>query len=47
MEKSRWRFNRGVIGRGKEYFNAEHCAQIRRMLAHYAIADSVAAALVA
>ncbi|MGD0192626.1 MAG: hypothetical protein ABSD74_17955, partial [Rhizomicrobium sp.] len=47
LQKSRWRFNRGEQGRGKNYFSAQQLARIRRMLSHYPVLESVARQLTA
>ncbi|HEY1613779.1 MAG TPA: hypothetical protein VGF97_08825 [Rhizomicrobium sp.] len=36
-ERVQWRFNRGIGGRGKDYFNGSQIAQIGQMLSYYAI----------
>ena len=46
-EKEQWRFNRGEPGRGRAVFSAAHIAQIRRLLSHYPVLESVADQLAA
>lgn len=36
-ERGSMRFNRGVSGRGRDYFSAEQCARLDRMLSYYGL----------
>lgn len=41
-ERKIFRFNRGVNGRGRQYFSAGHLAQLKRMISHYGVLDACA-----
>lgn len=46
-ERGELRFNRGVAGRGKDYFSDAHAARIANLLSYYPVLDDIAAKLAA
>jgi hypothetical protein len=39
QQRAQLRFNKGVAGRGKDYFSPDHCARLARMMDNYPILD--------
>jgi hypothetical protein len=40
QERNRFRFNKGVAGRGRTYFDADHIAKLARMLSYYPVLEA-------